>query len=410
MSAELPPKLREKAANQAGIVTRKQSIGAGMSPRAIEWKVKAGRWQQVYRGVYVAFTGEPSRRAQLWAAVLYAGTGALLSHDSAGEVQGLVDHPAAVMHVTVPAGRRVRPVPGLVIHVSDQPARLAGYPPGEIPATLIEDTIIDLAESCQNVDDVYAWVTRAFGRKDVRVNPVMLLLAVRLRKKLRWRTELNEATVAAAGGAHSALELLWDRNVEQAHGLPISSKQVPFKKRDGTTGYRDREYSPWGVIIELDGRQSHAGEQWGKDRARDRQAAVAGGSTLRYGWKETRYEACHAAVEVTWVLWRRGWRERPKPCSPDCPVAKLLDWLDNWLAAGPARAARWEQQREEQEEQAAEQRMAAQRQAAEREAMYRTVEHAARARGTARVGRRSRPEQSNDDQQPAVDHSRTQSA
>jgi hypothetical protein len=381
-----------------------------MSPRAIEWKVTAGRWQQVYRGVYVTFTGALSRRAQLWAAVLYAGANALLSHESAGEIQGLVDHPTAVVHVTVPAGRRVRPAPGLVIHVSDQPTRLAEYPKGEIPATLIEDTIIDLAESCHNVDDVYAWVTMAFGRKNVRVNPVMLLLAVRLRKKLRWRIEVNEATVAAAGGAHSALELLWDRNVEQAHGLPISSKQVPFKKRDGTTGYRDREYSPWGVIIELDGRQSHAGEQWGKDRARDRQAAVAGGNTLRYGWKETRYEACEAAVEVTWVLWRRGWRERPKPCSPGCPVAKLLDWLDNWLVADPARGARWEQRRAEQGEQAAAQRVAAERQAAQQEAMYRTVEHVARTRGTVRAKQRALPEQSNDDRQPAVDQSRTQSA
>ncbi|HUN36051.1 MAG TPA: hypothetical protein VMU95_28975 [Trebonia sp.] len=129
-----------------------------------------------------------------------------------------------------------------------------------------------MAESCQNVDDVYGWVTRAFGRKNVRVNPVMLLLAVRMRKKLRWRVELNEAIVAAAEGAHSALELLWDRNVERAHGLPISSKQVPFKKPDGTTGYRDREYSPWGLIIELDGKRAHAGEQAAGQRQGARQA------------------------------------------------------------------------------------------------------------------------------------------
>ncbi len=374
MSAEVPQKLREKAVDQAGIVTRKQAIGTGMSSRAIEWKITAGRWQQVYRGVYATFTGSLSRRAHLWAAVLYAGEKAVLSHESAGEVQGLVDHPVAVIHVTVPTGRRVAPAGKLVIHVSDQPTRRGDYPRGELPATLVEDTIIDLAEASRNVDDVYGWVTRAFGRRNVRVNPVMLLLAVRLRKKLRWRIELNEAIVAAAGGAHSVLELLWDRNVEQAHGLPISSKQVPFKKNDGTTGYRDREYSPWGVIIELDGTRSHPGEQWSKDRARDRQVAVAGGNTLRYGWTETRHQACDTAVEVIRVLWRRGWRGRPKPCSPGCPVAKLLAQLDSWLGADPARWRQWEQRQEEQE---AAQRVAAQRQAAQQEAMYRTVEHAA---------------------------------
>jgi hypothetical protein len=381
MSAEVPPKLGLKVANQAGIITRKQAMGAGMSSRAIEWKIAAGRWQQVYRGVYATFTGSLSRQATLWATVLYAGEKAVLSHESAGEVHGLVDRPVAAIHTTVPAGRRVRPVPGLVIHVSDQPTRLEEYPRGQVPATVVEDTIIDLAESCQDVYDVYGWVTRAFGRKNVRVNPVMLLLAVRLRKKLRWRTELNEAIVAAAGGAHSALEILWDRNVERAHGLPISSKQVPFKKKDGTTGYRDREYSLWRLIIELDGKRAHPGEQWASDRARDRQAAVAGGNTLRYGWRETRYEACDTAVEVTWVLWRRGWRGRPKPCSPGCPVAGLLGRLDSWLAADPARCRQWEQQRKEQE---AAQRVAAERVAAEQEAMYRTVEHLARARLAAR--------------------------
>ena len=67
MSAEVPPKLDSKVANQAGIITRKQAIGAGMSSRAIEWKITAGRWQQVYRGVYATFTGSLPRQATLWA-------------------------------------------------------------------------------------------------------------------------------------------------------------------------------------------------------------------------------------------------------------------------------------------------------------------------------------------------------
>jgi len=168
MSAELPAKLCETAQRQAGIVSRQQAITAKMSPRAIEWKVRAGEWRQVYWGVYVTFTGPLSRPAQLWAAVLYAGEGAVLSHASAAELQGLVDQPADVIHVTVPAHRRVTPVTGLVIHRSDLPERLSEYPVGEVPMTLVADTVIDLAEACASVDDVYGWVGRAFGRKGAR--------------------------------------------------------------------------------------------------------------------------------------------------------------------------------------------------------------------------------------------------
>jgi len=337
------------AADQGGIVARKQAIAAGMSSGEISAKLRFKRWRQVYRGVYATFTGPLSRRAQLWAAVLYAGERAVLSHESAGELQGLVDEPADVIHVTVPASRRVTPVPGLVIHLSDLPERLAEYPVGEVPMTLVADTVIDLAEACTSVDDMYGWVGRAFGRKGVGADVVSMLAAVALRKKLRWRAELSEAIVAAAGGAHSALELLWEMSVEQRHGLPVSRKQVPFANEDGQVGFRDREYLPWGVIIELDGRKSHPNERRGQDHARDRQATVGSKETMRYGWKDVRYEACKSAVAVIRVLWRRGWRGRPRPCSAGCPVAGLLAKLDQWLAADPAQRQAWLEQQAVQE-------------------------------------------------------------
>jgi hypothetical protein len=378
MSAKPPAGLSQTASHQAGVVTRKQAIKAAMSARAIEWKVRAAEWQRVHTGVYATFTGELPRLAQLWAAVLYAGDGAVLSHQSAGELQGLVEESADVIHVTVPASRRVRAFPGLVIHLSDAPQRLARYPEGEPPMTLVADTVIDLAEACTSVDDVYGWVARAFGRNGVGMNVVDVLVAVKSRKKLRWRAELTEAIVAASGGAHSALELLWDKNVELPHGLPPSSKQVPFAKSNGQVGFRDREYLPWGVIIELDGKKSHSQERRDHDHARDRGASLGSKETLRYGWRETRYEGCQSAVEVIRVLWRRGWRGRPKPCSRDCPVVGLLSELDEWLAADPARRREWTQGQATQE---AAQQEEAERRAASWRAVHEMVDEVVKARG-----------------------------
>ena len=373
----MPAKLRVRAQCQAGIVTRKQALQSAMSARAIGWKLQAREWRQVYRGVYATFTGPLPRQAQLWAAVLYAGEGAVLSHKSAGELQGLVGEPDDLIHVTVPTSRRVTPARGLVIHLSDLPGRLDEYAEGELPATQLPDTVIDLVEASISVDDVYGWVTKAFGRRQVTVDVVDLLVAVQSRRKLRWRAELKEAIVVAAGGAHSALELLWDKSVEHAHGLPISRKQVPFVKEGGRVGYRDREYAPFGLIIELDGKKAHPDEQRGHDSARDRQASVGRKETMRFGWRETRYAGCKSAVQVIEVLWRRGWRGRPKPCSRGCPVAALLERLDSWLAADPARRREWMEQQAAQE---AANPGEAERQAASWAAVHQMVDDIVRAR------------------------------
>jgi hypothetical protein len=381
MSAKPPAELRKTASLQAGVVTRKQVMRAAMSARMVDWRVRSGEWQRVHTGVYATFTGVLPRLAQLWAAVLYAGDGAVLSHESAGELQGLVARPASRIHVTVPRSRRVAAFPGLVIHLSDVPERLGRYPEGAPPATLVADTVVDLAEACTDVEGVYGWVARALGRNDVAVNVVDLLVAVKLRKKLRWRVELAEAIVAASEGAHSALELLWDKNVELPHGLPPASRQVPFTKASGQVGFRDREYVPWGVIIELDGKESHPEERRTGDNARDRAASVGDKETLRYCWRETRYQGCHSAVEVIRVLWRRGWRGRPRACSRDCPVAGLLAELDSRLAADPLRARDWA---ERQSMQQAAQQLAAESRAASWRAVHRMVDEAVAARSQLR--------------------------
>ncbi len=338
----MPARLRARAALQAGVITREQAITSGMSSGGINAKLRYGRWQQVYRGVYATFTGPLDRTAKLWAAVLYAGRGAVLSYETAGELQKLLDRPLPIIHLTVPGNRRVTPADGLVIHVSDQGWRVP-FPHGVLPTTLPEDTVIDLAESADDVDDVYGWVTKAFGR-DI-TGDLKMRIAMGRRRKLRWRSELEEAVTAGAGGAHSALELRWDRDVERAHGLPGSRHQVPFRKGNGQRGYRDRVFTEWGVIIELDGTSAHPDERRGADKARDNHAAAEGhGQTLRYGWKEVRYEPCQTTVQTVKLLWRQGWRGKPESCSTACAIPALLQDLDKWLGTlteSQLRAAGW---------------------------------------------------------------------
>jgi hypothetical protein len=316
MGNDIPPALRALARVQAGVVSRPQALDGGVSAGAITAKLRFGRWRQIHRGVYATFTGPVDRPARLWAAVLYAGKGAQLSHETAAELHGLTDRRAPLIHITIPSSRRVAPVPGMLIHIRAR-ADDARFPRGTLPYTFLEDTILDLVEAADNLDDVCGWVTRAFGKRLTSEGP--LRAAMSRRKKLRWRRQLDDIVTAAAGGAHSVLEFRYDRDVERAHGLPPARRQVPFSKADGRRGFRDRCYPEFGgLVVELDGKAAHPAENRRQDRTRDNAAAAGGGTTLRYEWDDVTRDACETAAQVAESLRKRGWTGRLKPCSPGC--------------------------------------------------------------------------------------------
>jgi hypothetical protein len=257
-----------------------------------------------------------TRSAQLWSAVLAAGPGAQLSHESAAEVLRLTDRRSPLIHVAIPANRRVISPQGVRIHIS---SRLNGgwrFARGIPPHTLAEETVIDLVHAADDLDDVIACVTGAFARNLTDVERLRREAAAR--GKLRWRADLGEIILAGAGGAHSVIEYRYDHDVEQAHGLPKAAKQVKYTKPDGSRGYRDRYYEEYKLIVELDGKQYHPAERRGHDQDRDNDAAATVGSTLRYGWVDVTGKRCDSARQVHTALTGRGYTGPLKPCSPVC--------------------------------------------------------------------------------------------
>jgi len=310
----IPAALRERARCHAGVVTRKQAVQAGLTPSKIAWLLRRRAWCQLHPGVYATFTGAVPRDARLWAAVLYAGDGAFLSHETAAWINSLTDEPPAI-HVTIPITRRVIPPEGVVIHRSSRKP-MTWRPPGIPPSTIAERTVIDLIQQAANVDAVIALVTRGFSQR--LLQEAYLREEARGCKKLRWRRELDEIISLAAGGVHSPLEYRHDRDVQRAHGLPEPVKQARFQKPDGSWGYRDRCYPQYGgLVIELDGKRYHPEERRGQDTERDNQAAVTG-ATLRYGWDAVTRRACETARQEAAALGHRGWTGTLRPCSPGC--------------------------------------------------------------------------------------------
>lgn len=316
MDSRIPPSLRRVIAEQAGVASRRQLLCAGVSRTTIASRVKRGLWQQLHPGVYGTFTGTVSWQARLWAAVLYAGPGALLSHETAAEILGLTDRRSLVIRVTVPAPRRVRPREGMIIRRS-----AVSYPRwrplrGVPPHTFYAETIIDLVAGSDSLDDVVAWVSRGIARNLVTAGE--LRAAGAARRRFRWGEQMEEIINQVAGGSHFPLEFRYDRDVERAHGLPAATRQAKFIKPDGTKGFRDRYYEEYGLIVELDGREFHPEEERGQDRARDNQAAAEAGATLRYGWTDVHRTPCETASQVHRALRKRGYPGTIRPCSATC--------------------------------------------------------------------------------------------
>jgi very-short-patch-repair endonuclease len=135
------------AARQHGVLSSTQLIDAGLTPRAIDCRVDAGRLHRLHRGVYAVGHRALSHRGRWLAAVLACGPGAVLSHADAARLWRLLpveEHPGPV-HVTVPGagGRRRRS--GIVAHRSQTLAQAEVTRRHSIPVTRPARTIADLA-------------------------------------------------------------------------------------------------------------------------------------------------------------------------------------------------------------------------------------------------------------------------
>ena len=317
MGSELSASIGRLAASQGGVLTRQQALELGMSSDAIRERLIRDRWQRIHPGVYACFTGQAGQSARLWAAVLHAGRGAALSHATAAQLNGLPDTGQAAIHVSVPAGRHLRPVPGLVIHRNCR-ILLATHPARKPPRTRVEETVLDLTQAARHFDEAFGWLCQACA--DRLTTPQRLSDAMALRKKMRWRARLDGALGEVAAGVHSSLEYRYVRDVERPHGLPAARRQA-VSVTAGHTVYRDNLYQGFGVAVETDSAAAHPESSRWRDADRDNAAAAAGIITLRYSWSDVTMHPCHVAGQVAAVLRTRGWTAAPRKCRPGCPLA-----------------------------------------------------------------------------------------
>jgi hypothetical protein len=291
---------------QHGIVSLEQLRSYGHTPDAIVANVEAGRWQHVFPRVYATFSGELPRPALLHAALRYGGRNAVLSHHTAAEEWGMLPIADRPVEITVPyTNSAISQLPMLIVHRSRAMPYIALKT--SPPRTRTTDTILDLAVSQPTPRKAMMLIVDLVSRSSVPLRS--MLGCFLLRPPFRYRPAIRQGLALVGNGLMSALEVEYQEQVEDQHGLPRGSRQTPFEV-DGKTLWEDVTYDEHGatVTVRLDGRASHATAGIAfRDRRRDNAAELAGRARLVYGWHDVHASPCAVAEEVRRILVREGW-------------------------------------------------------------------------------------------------------
>ncbi|RZT20564.1 hypothetical protein EV649_3711 [Kribbella sp. VKM Ac-2569] len=308
---------------QAGAFSRHQAIMHGITDKVLSRRCRARQIQQVHGGVYVDFTGPLPWETRVWAAWLAYGPDAALTGPTALRWYG-VDGVRGDdrIHLAVPHARRVNQRAGvLVSRHRGFSAQLHGS--RTPPIVRLEVAALTTASSDPNTSRQAALLLDVCRQR--ASTPERLLAELDSLTRLPARQMLRRIVLDAADGVQSFLEQVYLRRVERAHALPTAERQVRVESTDGSgrrVRYRDVLYSPYGLVIELDGHAGHSDSEsrW-RDMRRDNSTAMSGQLTLRFGYRLVD-EPCLAAAQVASALRLRGWTGTARACSTGCAAAR----------------------------------------------------------------------------------------
>jgi predicted transcriptional regulator of viral defense system len=156
------------AEGRAGYLTARAANEAGIPRSTLSHHARAGgRLVHMARGLYRLRDFPTSPHEHIVAAWLRTppSADAVVSHESALELDDLSDVIADQVHVTVPRAQRRKPIEGVVIHPTTFPVtRRQRRDVVGVPVTTVDRTIIDVLRSTGLTEQVEAAVADALRR------------------------------------------------------------------------------------------------------------------------------------------------------------------------------------------------------------------------------------------------------
>lgn len=230
--------LDEVAVVQAQVLGRDQLAGLGITRHRVRAEVRARRWRLVGRAV-VLHRGPLNGDARRWAAVLHAGSGAMLCAWSAAELYGLTGYERDTVHVVVRHGSRVRSLPWLRVHVSRRLNHDDRHPARLLPVVRPARAVLDAASWTRDRRAACALLLAAVQQRLVRPDDVLQVLD--RSGRIRHRNALRRVLLDAEGGAHSLAEVDLGA-ISRRYGLPEPGRQAVRRDSSGRRRYLDGWY------------------------------------------------------------------------------------------------------------------------------------------------------------------------
>ena len=232
------------------------SLLAYLSPDAIRWRLRSGRWQQPCHGVVVAQSGPLTRIQVLRVAVLWAGPGSALAGLTAAQLQGFrgFEDKGDVIHVLRPVGRPARaaqPPIRLAVHYSRHLQAADIHPAREPAQTRMARSLVDAAAWMATDRGALAVLASGVQQRLVRVRD--LTVEVDRNERLRRRQLIKTTLADIEGGAHALSELDFVRLVVRQSGLPEPDLQVPRRDQNGRRRWLDACWEQAKLVVEIDG-------------------------------------------------------------------------------------------------------------------------------------------------------------
>lgn len=292
-----PPDLRLAglARRQHGVVTVEQLHASGLSAGAIRHRARVGRLHRLHRGVYALAHLAISQPGRYLAAALAVGPDAVVSHQSAAALWGLMGAHPNPIHVTV--ARKVPSRRGIRVHAARSLDAHDRTRRDGIPMTSIERTLLDLADTMppdrlrRAVREAYVQrlvtereLQRAVARSRGRRGAARLAAIVDLGPD-RTRSELEDRLLALlrANGLSPAVNVVLD-------GLP-RRVEVDFL------------FAEERLIVEADGASFHDNRLAREsDAARQAMLEAAGYRVLRVTWTQVTRHAQETVARVRGAL------------------------------------------------------------------------------------------------------------
>jgi hypothetical protein len=227
---------------------------AGVTASALRHRLRpAGPWRSLLPGVYMAATGTPTTLQQEMAALLYAGSGSVITGPAALRCHHIGKAVPDLVDVLVPADRKRRDAGFVRLHrTTRMPGRI--WQVGPVRYTLLPRAVADAARDMASLRDVRALVADAVQRGRCPVPE----LAAELTKGQKSGSALFRAALAdVVEGIRSVAEAdLKDLLVKARVPMPLFNPSL--FGADGTfVAKPDAWWPELGIAIEVDSREWH---------------------------------------------------------------------------------------------------------------------------------------------------------